>query len=72
LVLIDRPHPQWTIAAANLIMHHQTDDRDAARELANCPILSARWRVKLRKRSTEIGLTESSLSRLYGPDAEPT
>ena len=72
LVLIDRPHPQWTIAAANLIMHHQTEDIDAARELANCPPLSFRWQVKLRKRSTEIGLKESNSSRLYGPDAEPT
>jgi MOSC domain-containing protein YiiM len=70
-VLVDRPYPQWTIAAANLIMHHQKKDIDAARELANCPTLSSRWRVKLSRRSTEIGLEENNSARLYGPNTEP-
>ncbi len=70
LVLVDRPYPQWTIATANLIMHHQKKDIDAARQLANCPTLSSRWRVKLSKRSTETGMEENSKARLYGPNAE--
>jgi MOSC domain-containing protein YiiM len=72
LVLVDRPYPQWTIAAANLIMHHKTEDRDAARGLANCPTLSSRWRVKLSRRSTNIGMEENNSARLNGPNAEPT
>lgn len=71
VVLISRPHPQWTIAAANLIMHHRTEDRDAARALANCPALSSRWRMKLSKRAAG-GVIESSSVRLYGPLAEQT
>ncbi|MGE0468891.1 MAG: MOSC domain-containing protein [Nitrospira sp.] len=72
LVLVERPYPQWTIAAANLIMHHQKKDIGAARELANCPTLSSRWRVKLTRRSTEIGMEENNSARLYGPHEEPT
>jgi len=70
LVLVDRPYPQWTIAAANFIMHHQKKDIDAACELANCPSLSYRWRAKLNRRSTEIGMEENNSARLYGPNAE--
>ncbi|MDH4084177.1 MAG: MOSC domain-containing protein [Nitrospira sp.] len=70
LVLVDRRDPQWTVALANLIMHHQKNDIDAARELANCPTLSARWRVKLWKRSTDTGMEENNSGRLYGPNAE--
>ena len=69
VVLVDRPFPQWTIAAANLLMHHQTDNREAARDLANCPALSSRWRVKLSKRAAG-GMADSSSSRLYGPQAK--
>lgn len=69
VVLVSRPHPEWTIAAANLIMHHQTEDRDAARNLANCPALSSRWRVRLSKRAAS-GIAESSSGRLYGTHAE--
>ncbi|MBK9308586.1 MAG: MOSC domain-containing protein [Nitrospira sp.] len=65
-VLLGRPFPQWTIARANLLMHHQTDDRDAARDLANCPALSSRWRVKLARRA-DTGMVESHSGRLYGP-----
>lgn len=71
IVLVSRPYPQWTIAAANLIMHHQTEDKDAAHALANCPALSSRWRIKLSKRAAG-GVVESSSDRLYGPLAEQT
>ena len=65
VVLVARPFPQWTIARANHLMHHQTEDRDAARDLANCPALSSRWRVKLGKRA-DTGMVESQSGRLYG------
>ena len=69
VVLASRPFPQWTIARANLLMHHQTEDRDAARDLANCPALSSRWRVKLGKRA-DTSMVESHSVRLYGPQAD--
>lgn len=69
VVLVNRPYPQWTIAAANLLMHHRTEDREAARDLANCPALSSRWRMKLSKRAAS-GIVENSSGRLYGPQAE--
>ncbi len=71
VVLVNRPYPRWTIATANLIMHHQTEDRDAARALADCPALSLRWRTKLSKRAAGGGVENSSV-RLYGPLAEQT
>lgn len=47
LVLEDRPHPEWTIAAANLVMHHRVGD---ARALIAVPALSASWKRTLSSR----------------------
>lgn len=49
--LIERPFPQWTIALANEIMHHRRSDKDAARALAECPLLSSSWKDSLWSRS---------------------
>ena len=49
--LMERPFPNWTIALANEIMHHRRADKDAARELAECPLLSASWKDSLWSRS---------------------
>jgi len=48
--LIERPHPEWSIAACNEVMHVYQDDLRAADELAICDLLSDRWRRTLRKR----------------------
>ena len=50
--LLERPCPQWSIALANEIMHHRRGDMDAARELAQCPWLSASWKDSLWARSS--------------------
>lgn len=47
---IERPHPEWTIAAANDVMYHRREDRDSTHALAECPALSVSWRNALRKR----------------------
>jgi MOSC domain-containing protein YiiM len=47
---VARPHPEWTVAAANEVMHQRRRDVDAARALAACPALSASWRATLRRR----------------------
>jgi len=51
VTLIERPHPEWTIARANQVMHHRKDDMPAARQLAALPELSATWQATLHKRT---------------------
>ena len=50
---LERPHPEWTVAAANDIMHHRKNDLAAARALADCPALSESWRSALARRSAQ-------------------
>lgn len=66
LELVARPHPEWTIAAANEIMHQRKDDLDAARALAGCAALSESWRQKFLRRAAGTS-SESSAARLGGP-----
>ena len=68
LTLIERPCPEWTVAAANDVMHHRMHDTEAARALSACPSLSNRWRKTLTKR-VETGTAGSSVARLYGPNS---
>jgi len=48
---IERPHPKWTVALANDVMHHRRTDYAAARELAALPPLSASWKEALERRA---------------------
>jgi MOSC domain-containing protein YiiM len=66
LVLVERHHPNWTVSAANEVMHHRIDDRQAAQSLADCIYLSGRWREKLNRRALS-GVPENTSSRLDGP-----
>ncbi len=66
LVLVDRPHPEWTVATANEIMHVRKDDLGAARALAACPALSPRWRETLSRRAAT-GAPHDTSERLGGP-----
>lgn len=49
--LLDRPFPGWTVAHANAVMHDRQGDREAAADLAACPLLSANWRATLTARA---------------------
>ncbi len=49
VVLIERPFPQWTVARATEVMLHRREDRQAAAELAECPLLASDWRRVLLK-----------------------
>lgn len=51
LLLLDRPCPEWTVAAANQIMHHERMDQAAAERLSLCPFLSSSWQLTLRQRA---------------------
>ena len=50
LVLLERPHPAWSIGEANRVMVHDRHDLAAAEALAACPALAAEWAVPLRNR----------------------
>jgi len=66
LRLVERHHPNWTVSAANEVMHRRTNDRKAAQELADCVSLSSRWREKLKRRVLT-GMPENTSPRLDGP-----
>jgi MOSC domain-containing protein YiiM len=51
LALIERPHPEWTVARANQVMHHARRDLAAARTLAELPELSPTWQRTLSTRA---------------------
>lgn len=67
VVLVDRPHPEWTVAAANRVMHHDKTNRDAARALAACRALSESWKHSLLGRAT-FPTTTPAPARLTPPD----
>lgn len=50
LILRDRPHPTWTIATANLVMHQRQGDASA---LASLDELSESWKRTLHARIAE-------------------
>lgn len=50
LQLMERPCPEWTVATANRIMHHERNNLAAAEHLSLCPLLSASWQQTLRQR----------------------
>jgi MOSC domain-containing protein YiiM len=54
LTLLERPHPAWTVEAANQVMHHRKADRVVAAELAVVPLLSDAWRESLARRAAGI------------------
>jgi MOSC domain-containing protein YiiM len=65
LVLRDRPFPHWTITRANQIMHHNLNNREAAAELANCPLLASNWQRTLLNRAARNSNPDSA-PRLWG------
>jgi MOSC domain-containing protein YiiM len=54
LVVIARPHPEWTLARANAIMYAATPDPDAITALRAVPLLSAEWKRILRRKLAKI------------------
>ncbi len=50
LTLLERPQPDWTVARANHVMHHDKENAAAAAALAALPELSASWQRTLSKR----------------------
>lgn len=48
LELLERPHPDWTIAKVSRAMRRRKQDRTTAAALATVPALSPEWRERLR------------------------
>lgn len=53
MVLVERPHPEWTIERANQVMHVAKTNRELTMELAACPVLAQAWVRTLRRRFPE-------------------
>lgn len=66
LRLVDRVAAEWTVAAANRVMHHDKHDLDAAARLAAVPTLSPSWQATLNKRVDKQTPSGES-QRLQGP-----
>ena len=67
ILLIERPHPEWTIARANQLMHHDKTNLQDAAELATLPELSSSWQTTLLKRVEKSKLPDENL-RLEGEE----
>lgn len=65
LNLVERPYPEWSVAAANAVMHDRKGGLAAARLLAECPLLSVSWRETLSRRAAT-GVSASTAARLEG------
>lgn len=66
LQLIERPYPEWTIAACNEVMHVKKKDLALTAELAACPALAPNWKRTLDKRLK--GQKSRLEKRVYGPN----
>jgi MOSC domain-containing protein YiiM len=66
LTLSERPHPVWTVARANQVMHHDKHNAVAAAELAALAELSASWKQTLGKRAHSTVSQTSEERRLNG------
>lgn len=66
LELIERPYPEWSIAAANEVMYVYKDDLSRTYDLASCTLLAENWKKTLNKRLR--GQKSSDEARLFGPN----
>lgn len=55
LTLIDRPHPEWTIACASAVLYGRERDAEALEALFSLPPLGARWRVGVWRQLARVG-----------------
>lgn len=62
LTLLDRPHPEWTIARAAEIYHFRKDDRQSNEGLLSIPTLAEAWKSKIRARLATLAILLCSLS----------
>jgi len=66
--LIDRPHPEWTIAACNEVMYINKEDLRMAEQLASVELLAPNWKKSLNKRLK--GRSSNDAKRVFGPNVD--
>jgi MOSC domain-containing protein YiiM len=54
VTLFERPNPEWSIARANHILHHERTDLAATLELAAVPKLAGSWVEELQERAERL------------------
>jgi MOSC domain-containing protein YiiM len=68
---LDRPHPEWTVARANVVRYERkadtAEDREITLALAACPALAASLRDTLTRRAT-LNAHRDDAARLVGPN----
>ena len=68
LILVHRPHPEWTVARANELLHAKQGRDEEAKAFAALPELAAAWRAVVEYRLAH-GNLGSEEARLVGPNA---
>ncbi|HEY4601514.1 MAG TPA: MOSC domain-containing protein [Cerasibacillus sp.] len=68
LELLERPYPEWTIAACNEVLYFRKDDLRAASELASCSLLAENWQRTLKNRL--LGRESIIDKRVFGPNKQ--
>jgi MOSC domain-containing protein YiiM len=72
LRLVERPHPEWTVAEVNVVRYERKADTPENREitltLAACPALATSLRETLTRRATQ-NVHRDDTARLVGPNA---
>ncbi|GAB3043251.1 MOSC domain-containing protein [Virgibacillus ainsalahensis] len=66
--LVNRPYPEWTVAASNKVMYEKKDDLHLTEELASCDLLAPNWKRTLHKRLQ--GKESNMEKRVFGPNKE--
>lgn len=65
--LLDRPHPEWSVAHANAVLLAKPQDPAALLELAACASLTPAKRRSLREKAESLA-AEAAQLRLFGPN----
>jgi MOSC domain-containing protein YiiM len=68
IVLVDRPHPQWSVALATELLRPANGREPEAAALAQLPELAESWRAVIHYRIAQ-GNLGSDEARLVGPNA---
>lgn len=54
VTLVERPNPEWSVARANQILHHRTQDLALTLQLAGVPRLADSWVEELHDRAERL------------------
>ncbi|KAF2259511.1 3-chlorobenzoate-3,4-dioxygenase reductase subunit [Lojkania enalia] len=67
ITLVERPHPEWTIARAQYYLYIEKDNKEAMEEMVKLPELGKSIKKLVRKR-LEKDAVEDQDGRMFGPE----